>query len=67
MDREQLSHVVRAAVEIAGRGDIIVLGSQAILGTFPENRLPMEATRSIEADLAFRDDPERNGQTKSTR
>ena len=58
MNREQLAHVVRAAATIVGDGDIVILGSQSILATYDESRLPDEATMSVEADLAFRDDPE---------
>ena len=57
MNREQLSHVLRAAVRIAGDPEAIVLGSQAVLGSFEDRVLPPEATRSIEVDVAFRDDP----------
>lgn len=57
MNREQLAHIVRAASTITGDGDIIVFGSQALLGTWDDDDLPDEATRSIEADLAFPDDP----------
>ena len=35
------------------------MGSQAILGTYDEDDLPPEATASMEADLAFLDDPDR--------
>jgi hypothetical protein len=55
--REQLEHVLRAASAIVGERDILVIGSQAILGTIADERLPAEATTSIEADLAFLDDP----------
>ena len=57
MNREQLSHVLRAAATIVNDGDILVLGSQSILGTFDSNRLPEAAVMSVEADLAFFDDP----------
>jgi hypothetical protein len=30
---------------------VIVVGSQAILGTFPEDRLPADATMSVEVDI----------------
>lgn len=55
MKREQLAHVVRAAATIVGDGDIVILGSQSILATYDESRLPVEATMSVEADLACRD------------
>lgn len=58
MTREQLAHVLRAAAEIAGDAEIIVIGSQAILGTYSHTELPAEATFSMEADIAFRDDPD---------
>ena len=57
MRREQLEHVLRAASTIVGERDVLVIGSQAVLGTIPDADLPMEATTSIEADLAFFDDP----------
>jgi hypothetical protein len=43
---------------ITGDPNILVLGSQSILGSFGEEVLPPEATGSIEADVAFMDDPE---------
>jgi len=55
--REQLEHVVRAASSIVGERDILVIGSQAVLGSIPDERLPPEATTSTEADLAFLVDP----------
>lgn len=57
MKREQLEHVLRAASRVVGERDILVLGSQSILGSIGEDELPEEATTSIEADLAFFDDP----------
>lgn len=56
MNREQLAHVVRAAATVTGDGDIVIIGSQSILGTADVGRLPEEATMSMEADIAFRDD-----------
>jgi len=58
MNRAQLEHVLRAAATIIDDPDILVIGSQAILGAYPEDRLPVEATTSIEADLAFFGDPD---------
>ena len=57
MNREQLAQVLRAAATIADDEKILVIGSQAILGSYAEDELPFEAVRSIEADLAFTDDP----------
>lgn len=58
MNRTQLEHVLRAASQITGETDIVVFGSQAILGGLPEDRLPIEATASIEVDVTFFDDPD---------
>ncbi len=55
MTREQLAHVLRAAARIASDSDILVVGSQAILGSYREDELPDVARRSVEADLAFLD------------
>ncbi len=52
MRRGQLEHVLRAASQIIGDRDLLVVGSAAILGTFDEDALPLAATRSDEADLA---------------
>ncbi len=56
MKRSELAHLLRAASEIAGDPRILVIGSQAILGSFRDDELPSDATRSIEADVAFFDD-----------
>lgn len=58
MRREQLEHVLRAAARIVGERDFLVVGSAAVLGTFDEAQLPVEATRSDEADLAPYNDPD---------
>ena len=58
MNREQLAHVLRAASQIAGVSDVVVIGSQAILGSYDESQLPDEAIGSIEVDVTFFDDPE---------
>lgn len=59
MKRQQLAHILRAACDITGDRDVLVIGSQSILGTFDEDDLPPAATASIEADIAFLDDPDR--------
>ncbi|MGH3273336.1 MAG: DUF6036 family nucleotidyltransferase [Streptosporangiaceae bacterium] len=58
MTREQLEHLLRAASTIAGERDVLVIGSQSVLGSFAEDQLPPEATASMEADVAFLDDPD---------
>jgi hypothetical protein len=56
--REQLEHVLRAASRIVAERDFLVVGSAAVLGTFDDDQLPFEATRSDEADLAPYNDPD---------
>ena len=51
MRRDQLEHAIRTACQIIGRPEVIVVGSQAILGTFGEDELPREATMSGEIDI----------------
>ena len=51
MRRDQLEHAIRTACQIIGRSEVIVLGSQAILGTFREDELPVAATVSAEVDI----------------
>jgi hypothetical protein len=58
MTREQLEHLIRAAAVIANDDEIVVIGSQAILGQFPDAPAPMRV--SIEADLFPRNHPERS-------
>ncbi|HEY1660857.1 MAG TPA: hypothetical protein VGI03_00415 [Verrucomicrobiae bacterium] len=49
MQRLQLEHIIRAAAGITGAVDIVVIGSQAVLGQFPDS--PADLTVSIEADV----------------
>jgi hypothetical protein len=56
MKRAELEHVLRAASSVLGERNVLVIGSAAILGTYPESMLPVEATRSDEADVASFDD-----------
>lgn len=58
MTREQLAHVLRAVSRIAGDPDVLVIGSQSILGSYSEEQLPPEATGSMEVDTAFFSDPD---------
>jgi hypothetical protein len=55
--REQLEHLLRAAAEISADDEIVVIGSQAILGQFPD--APASMRVSVEADLFPRNHPER--------
>jgi uncharacterized nucleotidyltransferase DUF6036 len=49
MKRHQLEHIIRAAAGITGANEFIVVGTQAVLGQFPD--APAELLLSIEADL----------------
>ncbi|HNQ72727.1 MAG TPA: hypothetical protein PKN95_03880 [Verrucomicrobiota bacterium] len=54
MQRPQLEHIIRAAIGITGATEIVVIGSQALLGQFPH--APTALLVSIEADVfTFRD------------
>lgn len=56
MRREAFEHVVRAAADIA-RDEIVVVGSQAILGQYPD--APDDLLVSLELDVYPRNHPER--------
>lgn len=58
MTREQLAHVLRAVSRIAEDPNVLVIGSQSILGSYSEDELPPEATGSMEVDTAFFSDPD---------
>jgi hypothetical protein len=57
MTRAELEHVIRAASDLTADDDIIVVGSQSILGQFPD--APPELRVSVEADVFPRHYPER--------
>lgn len=48
MQRHELEHVIRAAAAIANTREIVIIGSQAVLGAAPD--APAELRRSQEAD-----------------
>ncbi len=56
MRRDELEHVIRAAADVAEDSAIVVVGSQAILGEFPN--APMVLLFSQEADIYPRNRPE---------
>jgi hypothetical protein len=56
MKRTELEHVIRAAGEIAGDRELIIVGSQAILGQYPD--APPELRMSMEVDLWPKNNPE---------
>ncbi|MBX7193756.1 MAG: hypothetical protein K1X94_17015 [Sandaracinaceae bacterium] len=57
MTREQLEHVIRAAASIADDDELIIVGSQAVLGQFPD--APNELLVSNEVDVYPKHHPER--------
>lgn len=57
MTRSELEHIIRAAGAIAEDSEIIVVGSQSILGQFPD--APRALLKSAEADIYPRHHPER--------
>lgn len=56
MNRIQLEHLIRAAGTITNEDELIIIGSQSILGQFPD--VPELAARSMEADIIVVNHPE---------
>jgi hypothetical protein len=57
VNREQLEHIIRAACTVANDDELIVIGSQSVLGQYPF--APAELTRSLEADVYPKNHPDR--------
>ena len=57
MTRSELEHVIRAAGAIADDREIVIIGSQSVLGQFPQ--APTALLASMEADVFPRNRPER--------
>jgi hypothetical protein len=55
MHRSQLEHIIRAAAGITGAAEFVIVGSQAVLGQFPQ--APDELLVSVEADVFSLRDP----------
>jgi len=58
MNRAGLEHILRAAAAVSNERDIIVIGSQAVLGQFPD--APEALLISIEADVFPRHAPDKS-------
>jgi hypothetical protein len=56
MHRQQLEHIIRAAAGITGATEFVIIGSQAVLGQFPQ--APDELLISIEANVFSLRNPE---------
>ena len=60
MQRSELEHLISASGEIAGDDEIIIIGSQAILGQFPN--APVRLLMSMEAEIYPKNNPEKTDQ-----
>ncbi len=59
MKRSELEHLIRAAGAIADDDEIVVIGSQSVLGQFPD--APKTLRASMEADVYPRNKPDLAG------
>jgi hypothetical protein len=55
--RVDLAHIIRAVSTQTRDLNVVIFGSQAILGSFDETELPQVLVVSREADVTFLDDP----------
>ena len=65
MKRSDLEHIIRAAADLADDEEVVVLGSQAILGQFPA--APPELLQSQDADVYPRNHPVQSANTRGAR
>ncbi len=56
MRRSELEHIIRASGDVAQDDEIVIIGSQSILGQFPN--APMRLLVSMEADVYPKHKPE---------
>ena len=56
MRYDQLEHAIRAACDISGDTELLIFGSQSILGSYPE--APESLRASIEVDVQSKNRPE---------
>ena len=64
MHRSELEHILRASKGVTGESEFIVIGSQCILGPFPD--APRVLRQSMEADLYPRFKPELSDQVEGS-
>jgi hypothetical protein len=57
MKKQELDHVLRAAGEITGEKQFIIIGSQSLHGKYPD--LPDQIFASVEVDLIAKNHPEK--------
>jgi len=56
MRYDQLEHAIRAACDVSGDSELLIFGSQAILGSYPD--APESLRASVEVDVQARNRPE---------
>ncbi len=56
MRYDQLEHAIRAACDVSGDDELLIFGSQAILGSYPD--APESLRASIEVDVQSKNRPE---------
>lgn len=56
MRRSELEHIIRASGDVSNDDEIVIIGSQSILGQFPD--APMRLLASMEADVYPNHKPE---------
>ena len=56
MRYDQLEHAIRAACDVSGDTELLIFGSQAILGSYPD--APGSLRASIEVDVQSKNRPE---------
>jgi hypothetical protein len=57
MQRSELEHIIRVSGDVAQDDEIVIIGSQSILGQFPD--APIRLLASMEADVYPKHHPER--------
>ena len=57
MKKQQVDHVLRAAGELTGEKQFVIIGSQSLHGKYPD--LPDDILRSFEVDLIAKNTPNR--------
>ncbi|MDH6237555.1 hypothetical protein [Cryobacterium sp. CG_9.6] len=53
MTRDELQEAIRQATRVTQQREVLIIGSQAILGSFDEAQLPERATLSEEVNIAL--------------
>jgi hypothetical protein len=57
VNAEQLRHILRAAADVTGERVFVVIGSQSILGSYPD--APRSLRKSVESDTYPKEHPEK--------